>query len=91
MKLWLHLAVALVVPLSAHAQARKPCEDLKSEIAKKMDAQGVASYTLDIVDKDKDTDGKVVGTCDGNTKKIVYRRGTTPAAPADTAKPSASQ
>jgi len=38
------------------------------------------------VDKDAAEDGKVVGTCDGGTKKIVYKRGAAeapaPAAPA---------
>ncbi len=62
------------------AQAAKPCEELKDEIAKKLDAKGVVSYTLDIVDKDKEvTEGKVVGTCGGGTKKIIYNRGTKPA------------
>jgi len=27
------------------------------------------------VPKDQEADGKVVGTCDGGTKKIVYKRG----------------
>lgn len=54
--------------------ARKPCDDLKSEIAKKLDAKGVAGYSLEIVDKNKEGDGKVVGTCDGGTKSIVYNR-----------------
>ena len=56
------IAAALVVPVSGYAQASKPCEELKSEIAKKMDANGVKSYSLDIVDKEKDAQGKVVGT-----------------------------
>jgi hypothetical protein len=68
-------AVVLFAPVCTHAQARKPCEDLKSEIAEKLEAKGVKSYTLDIVAKDADTgDAKVVGTCDGGSKKIVYRR-----------------
>jgi Protein of unknown function (DUF1161) len=70
------VAAALVAPMSAFAQAAKPCEELKSEIAKKMDANGVKSYTLDVVEKDKDAQGKVVGTCEGGTKKIVYSRTT---------------
>jgi outer membrane lipoprotein-sorting protein len=70
------VAAALVAPMSAFAQAAKPCEELKSEIAKKMDANGVKSYSLDVVEKDKDAQGKVVGTCEGGTKKIVYTRTT---------------
>lgn len=75
MKALLTIAAVLFVPVCSHAQA-KPCEDLKTEIAQKLDAKGVKGYSLEVVDKDKDvTDGKAVGTCEGGTKKIVYRKG----------------
>jgi len=70
--------VAMLVVLAlaaAPAMARKPCEELKAEIAAKIEANGVKTYTLEIVPIDAQADGKVVGTCDGHTKKIVYRRG----------------
>ncbi len=35
--------------------------------------------TLEIVAKHKDAEGKVVGTCDGDTKKILYNRASAPA------------
>ena len=71
------LAILVVLALAAApAMARKPCEELKAEIAAKIEANGVKTYTLEIVPIDaKVDDGKVVGTCDGHTKKIVYRRG----------------
>jgi hypothetical protein len=74
------MAVLLVASASAFAQAAaKPCEDLKAEIAKKLEAKGVKSYSLEIMAKDdKEGDGKVVGTCEGGTKKIVYLRTSTP-------------
>ena len=55
---------------------RKACEELKTEIAAKLDAKGVKNYTLTIVaaGEVKDTDN-VVGSCDGGTKRIVYKRG----------------
>jgi hypothetical protein len=84
MKTWLTLAAILFVPACSYAQAAKPCEELKSEIATKLDAKGVKSYSLEIVAKDQDADGKVVGTCEGGTKKIVYRRAA--AAPQSPAK-----
>lgn len=74
MRTFVTIAVLLFASLSAYAQAAKPCEELKADIAKKMDANHVKSYTLDIVDKDKDAEGKVVGTCNGATKKLVYQR-----------------
>lgn len=64
------------VPAMADGHAAKPCEELKTEIAAKIDAKGVPSYTLDIVANAEVTeDRKVVGSCDGGTKKIVYKRG----------------
>jgi hypothetical protein len=83
MKLLLAIGVLLFVSVPAHAQAAKACEELKDEIAKKLDAKGVKGYTLEIVAKDKDAEGKVVGTCDGGTKKIVYNK-----APAQAAAPA---
>jgi outer membrane lipoprotein-sorting protein len=88
MKLLVAIGVLLFVPVCGHAQAAKPCEELKTEIAAKLDAKGVKSYTLEIVDKDKDAEGKVVGTCGGGTKKIMYKRG---AAPAETPAAEASK
>ena len=59
---------------SAFAQA-KSCDELKGESDAKIKKNGVEKFTLDIVDKDAQADGKVVGTCGGGTKKIVYKRG----------------
>ncbi len=61
---------------SAWAQGmRKPCDELKAEIDAKIRKNGVETFTLEVVDKDAQADGKVVGTCDGQSKKIVYKRG----------------
>ncbi|MNW14670.1 hypothetical protein D3C71_2129580 [compost metagenome] len=54
--------------------AGKPCEELKAEIAAKLDGKGVSGYTLEIVEKGASTDGKVVGTCEGGSKEIVYKK-----------------
>lgn len=67
----------LVLPLSGSLTLaqRKDCDELKMEIAAKLDAKGVKGYTLTIVSNAdvKDTD-EVVGSCDGGTKKILYTR-----------------
>jgi hypothetical protein len=75
---------ALAIPMSTFA-AGKPCEELKSEIAQKLEAKGVTNFSLEIVAKDQEGSGKVVGTCEGGTKKIVYEKKKAPA------KDSASQ
>lgn len=68
--------VLLVATLAfgPQALAAKPCEELKSEIAAKIEANGVKAYLLEIVPNDQVGEKKVVGSCDGGTKKIVYTR-----------------
>lgn len=81
MKTWTVAAALLFLSCGSFAQseapaiAHKACDDLKAEIGKKLDAKGVVNYTLEIVEKGKPSDGKVVGSCDGGTKSIVYTRG----------------
>jgi hypothetical protein len=56
MRIWLSVAAVLLVPACGYAQGSKTCEDLKTEIAAKLDAKGVKSYTLEIVAKDQDAE-----------------------------------
>ena len=66
----------MVLALAAvPAYAGTPCDEVKSEIAAKMDAKGVKGYTLEAVPNDQVKDQKVVGSCEGGTKKIVYTKG----------------
>ncbi|KIY40493.1 hypothetical protein TZ03_11990 [Pseudomonas sp. 10-1B] len=68
------LALGLMSLAGGALAAGKPCEELKAEIAAKLDAKGVKGYTLEIVNKGEPA-GKVIGSCEGGTKEIVYRRG----------------
>jgi hypothetical protein len=68
------LVVGLGLASPGWAQS-KDCGELKGEIEAKIKKSGVEKFTLDIVEKDAQADGKIVGTCDGGTKKIVYKRG----------------
>lgn len=70
------LAVGLLSIAGTALAAGKPCEELKSEIAAKIDANGVGHYSLEVVDKGAAADGyKVVGSCEAGTKEIAYKRG----------------
>lgn len=68
------LSAALLALAAPAFAAGKPCDELKSEIAAKLDEKKVAGYKLEIVDADKVGDAKVVGSCDGGKKKIVYSK-----------------
>ncbi len=65
---------SLLVSGSAWAQ-KKDCGELKGEIEAKIKKNGVEKFTLDVLESGAQADGKVVGTCDGGTKKIVYKKG----------------
>ena len=76
MKLWLAIA-AVVFSASVCASAQnaiKSCDELRDEITKKLETKGVTGYTLTIVDKGKEAEGKAVGSCSGGTKSIVYSK-----------------
>ena len=74
-KIMLLAVVLLVSALPALAEeAKKTCEELKGEVAAKLDAKGVKGYTLAIVKAEDVKDAKVVGSCDGGAMKIIYER-----------------
>lgn len=70
--------------------AMASCDSLKAQIDAKLQAKGIPSYTLEIVPiaqadpapasgvaaaaPARETTGKVVGTCEGDTKQILYTR-----------------
>lgn len=62
---------ALVMP----AWAQKSCDELKTEIAAKMEAKGVKRAQLEIVATEEVKDQKVVGSCEGGKKKLTYKKG----------------
>ena len=69
------LIVVLTVSLFAlPALAAKSCDELKGEVEAKLKDHGVKTYTLDIVGSDEVKDQKVVGSCEGGKKKIVYKK-----------------
>jgi hypothetical protein len=70
------VVLAAVLALAATpVLAKKSCEELKDEIEAKLKSKGVKSWTIEIVAKDEQKEGRVVGTCDGGAKKLVYNRG----------------
>jgi hypothetical protein len=66
-------ALAMCSAVSLFAQ-KKSCDDLKMEIAAKLDAKGVKNYELKVVGADEAKNDTVVGSCDGGSKKITYVR-----------------
>jgi Protein of unknown function (DUF1161) len=74
MKLAIAAITIILSSIAPPALAAKSCDELKQEIAAKLDAKGVKEYTLDIVASDAAQDRSVVGSCAGGTQRIVYQR-----------------
>ena len=65
------------------------CESIRAQIDARIRAGGMTRYTLSTVDATVTAPGKVVGSCDLGTKKILYVAGDTSAsAPASSAAPA---
>ncbi len=79
MKSILAVVATLLIASPVLAQI-KPCEELRSEIDAKIKANGVKDYSVEIVPNAdvKENEGKVVGSCNKSTQKIIYKRGVVP-------------
>ncbi|WP_018606400.1 DUF1161 domain-containing protein [Uliginosibacterium gangwonense] len=70
------LLIALsIMVVAGPVYAAKSCDELKTGIEAKIQGHGVKSFTLEIIDANQVKDQKVVGSCEGGSKKIVYKKG----------------
>jgi len=73
-KKWMLSALLVAAPLAVQAS----CESVKADISQKIINNGVPElgFTLDIVPNDQAdaAGGQVVGHCENDTQKIVYKR-----------------
>lgn len=82
------LSCLILITLPAMADIL-PCETLRNRVDAKFQAKGMQNYTLEIepisgssnnaaasaISGTNTNKGKVVGTCDGGTKRLLYTRG----------------
>ena len=76
MKTLFPLAAMALLACSAtasHAQGAG-CDAIRAQIDAKVRASGVNDFTLSVLDADTPSSGRVVGSCDLGTKKIIYER-----------------
>ena len=61
-------------PASSVGRARKSCEELKAEIQAQLEAKRITGYALTVIASGDVQGHQIVGSCEGNTKKIAYTR-----------------
>lgn len=69
-----HIVIAALFALAAGSAFATPCDTVKSQIESKIKGHGVKAYSLDVVAAADVKDQKVVGSCEGGKKKVVYKR-----------------
>lgn len=70
------IAVLLAASACGAWSQGKGCESLKAAVEAKLIRKGVQHYSLNVVPVEEEREGRVVGRCDGGTRKLVYRRDT---------------
>jgi len=72
--------------VSGFGYAGVDCDTLKNEISEKIQSHGVKAtdFELKVVDINEESTGKQVGTCQGNTRKIMYSKFASTSKPSDT-------
>jgi len=66
--------VTLALALVAGPALATPCDEVKAKIEAKLEKKGVKNYTIEAVAPDAVGDKKIVGSCEGGKKKLVYSR-----------------
>jgi Protein of unknown function (DUF1161) len=61
--------------LACTASYADNCDALREQIDGKIQAAGVARFSVVVVDSDANASGKVVGSCAKGAKKILYTQG----------------
>lgn len=65
------VVLAALAALPALAAAASNCDTIRAQIEAKLHAGGLSSFTLEVMDTDAPSRGKVLGSCERGTKKIV--------------------
>lgn len=81
------VALALWGVAALPAQAVS-CDALRAAVDARIRSHGVPDFSLSVVDANQAPNGKVVGSCELGTKKLVYVAGPQTVAPAAVGAPS---
>lgn len=65
------LLVLALAAVPALAGAASNCDPIRAQIEAKLHAGGLSGFRLEVVDTDAPSRGKVLGSCERGTKKIV--------------------
>ncbi len=82
------LAVVALLLGSGASHAENNCDSIRAQIETKIRVSGVKDFVLSVVEAGTGASGKVVGSCDLGTKKIIYSQSPSAAASQPRPKPT---
>ncbi|MDO8651825.1 MAG: DUF1161 domain-containing protein [Undibacterium sp.] len=68
------VASSLILMSTTGFAAIISCDELKQKIDTKLEGKSVKHYRLQVAAKDTETKNRVVASCDGGKKIIIYHR-----------------
>lgn len=80
--------VAFVLLAACGAGRALTCDELKAQIAHKIDSAGVARYSLAVTEAGREAPGRQVGICENGTRKIMYTQLPSGSVPARDVQPA---
>ncbi|HSV59486.1 MAG TPA: DUF1161 domain-containing protein [Variovorax sp.] len=75
---FLFAAALLLASSASQAADTNNCDAIRAQIDAKVRASGVSDFALSVVAADAQANGRVVGSCDLGSRKIVYDRVSSP-------------
>lgn len=84
-------AAALLLASTASHADNNNCDAIRAQIDAKVRATGVTDFSLAVVEANAQADGRVVGSCDLGTRKIVYQKTLSPGVSPSKPRPAREQ
>ncbi|MGR4872004.1 DUF1161 domain-containing protein [Variovorax sp. LARHSF232] len=84
-------AAALFLASTASHADNNNCDAIRAQIDAKVRATGVTDFSLAVLEANAQADGRVVGSCDLGTRKIVYQKTSSPGVSPSKPRPAREQ
>ena len=68
------LVLSLMLSSTSVLAAVTSCDAIMDKVKTKLEHKNVNDYSLKVVSKDTETSLRVVGFCEGGSKKIIYKK-----------------
>ncbi|MFZ6850155.1 DUF1161 domain-containing protein [Undibacterium sp. RuRC25W] len=69
-----NMGLSLMLSATSGWAAVTSCDNIMNKINTKLEHKEVTDYSLNVVSKDTKSSLRVVGVCEGGSKKVIYKK-----------------